>query len=143
MRGYFEIGVFQGKNCLNLGTLWRSAYQMGASGIFTIGKQYTKQKTDTYNSWKHIPLREFDDFEQFENSIPVDCTLIGIESEGERLTEFKHPQRAIYLLGAEDWGLPDTVLKQCKKTVRLDAVNNSSYNVAVAGSIVMYHRQYI
>ena len=143
MRGYFEIGVYQGKNCINLGTLWRSAYQMGASGIFTIGRQYTKQKTDTYNSWKHIPLREFDDFEQFQNSIPVDCTLIGIESEGERLTEFKHPQRAIYLLGSEDWGLPDTVLKQCKKTVSLDAVNNSSYNVAIAGSIVMYHRQFI
>jgi len=116
---------------------------MGASGIFTIGRKYTKQKTDTYNSWKHIPLREFENFEQFKTSIPFDCTLVGIETDGERLKEFKHPQRAIYLLGAEDWGLPDTVLKQCKNIISLDAVNNSSYNVAIAASIVMYHRLFI
>ena len=118
---------------------------MGASGIFTIGQQYLKhkQKTDTYNSWKHIPLREFDTFEQFKMSIPFGCKLIGVETGGERLTEFKHPQRAIYLLGTEDRGLPDSALEQCEKIISLDAVNNSSYNVAVAGSIVMYHRQYI
>jgi len=144
-RGYFEIGIYQGKHSQNLGILLRSAYQMGASGIFTIGKQYLKhkQKTDTYNSWKHIPLREFETFEQFKISIPFDCALIGIETGGERLTEFKHPQRAIYLLGTEDSGLPDSVLEQCQKIISLDAVNNNSYNVAIAGSIVMYHRQYI
>jgi len=143
MRGYFEIGIYQGKKFQNIGTLWRSAYQMGASGIFTIGKQYTKQKTDTYNSWKHIPLREFDSFEQFKLSIPFGCALIGIESGGETLSEFKHPHRAMYLLGSEDIGLPETVLNQCKNIISLDAVNNDSYNVSIAGSIVMYHRQYI
>lgn len=116
---------------------------MGASGIFTIGKQYTIQKSDTYNSWKHIPLREFEDFEQFKASIPFGCALIGIETGGEKLAEFKHPQRAIYLLGSEDWGLPEDILKQCKNIISLDSINNSSYNVAIAASLVMYQRQFI
>ena len=106
-------------------------------------KPFATKKTDSYNSWKHIPLREFDDFKQFKNSIPFDCTLIGIETDGENLTEFKHPHRAFYLLGSEDKGLPETVMKQCKNVISLDSINNNSYNAAVAGSLVMYHRQFM
>ncbi len=36
---YFEIGIFHPKTKENIGTLWRSAYQLGAAGIFTIGKR--------------------------------------------------------------------------------------------------------
>lgn len=39
MRGYFEIGVYQGLNIANLGMLWRSAHIMGANSIFTISYQ--------------------------------------------------------------------------------------------------------
>jgi len=35
--GYFEIGILHPRNSANVGTLWRSAYQLGASGIFIIG----------------------------------------------------------------------------------------------------------
>lgn len=31
-RGYFEIGVYHPKTPMNVGTLWRSAYQLGAAG---------------------------------------------------------------------------------------------------------------
>ena len=34
---YFEIGVYHPKKEVNIGTLWRTAYQLGASVIFTIG----------------------------------------------------------------------------------------------------------
>ncbi len=143
MRGYFEIGIFNGKSPANIGMLWRSAYQLGTSGIFTIGKRYTKQQTDTYNSWKHIPLREIETFEQFKASIPYDCDLIGVETGGDDLSDFKHPKRAIYILGSEDVGLPENILAECKYTISLNSVNKNSYNVAIAGSIVMYHRQFI
>ena len=36
MSGYFEIGIYNGKTEVNMGTLWRSAYQLGASGIFIV-----------------------------------------------------------------------------------------------------------
>ena len=54
MRGYFGIGIQNAKTDENIGTLWRSAFIMGASFIFTIGKRYKKQATDTPKSWKNI-----------------------------------------------------------------------------------------
>lgn len=35
-RGYFGIGIYNGKNTANIGTLWRSAAILGANFIFTI-----------------------------------------------------------------------------------------------------------
>ena len=65
MRGYFEIGIYHTKTSANVGTLWRSAYQLGAMGIFTIGKRYPKQASDTVKCFKHVPMREFVCFEDF------------------------------------------------------------------------------
>jgi rRNA methylases len=142
MRGYFEIGIYRSKTAPNLGTLWRSALQLGAAGIFVIGQRYKLQPSDVFRSWRHIPLRQFDTFEQFLDARPHDCPIVGVEMGGTTLTEYRHPQRAIYLLGAEDHGLPNRVRDQCQAIVSLEALGPLSYNVAVAGSLVMYHRQF-
>ena len=140
MRGYFEIGVWHSKNGLNLGTLWRSAMQLGASGVFVIGKRYQHQASDTPKAIRHIPLRQYRDFEGFNAARPHDSQLVMIEMGGKPLTTFKHPDRAIYLLGAEDYGIPDEIRQQAQHTVTVEATRIASYNVAVAGSIVMWHR---
>ena len=140
MRGYFEIGIYMCKNSLNYGTLWRSAYQLGASGIFLIGHRFRKQSSDTLDAHKHVPLREYENFEHFQSCRPYDSQLVTIETGGKPLVGFKHPERAIYLLGAEDNGLPTHVIEKSQHVVSIESVNNKSYNVAVAGSIVMYHR---
>ncbi len=142
MRGFFEIGIIQGKNEQNLGTLWRSANIMGCNGIFTIGKRYPKrQVTDTMQTDKHIPLREFDNFDDFYKSIPRNTELIGIElkEDAKSIFEFKHPERAIYLLGAEDAGISNDILSKCHKIIKIP-FNKNSMNVAVTGSIVIYDR---
>ncbi len=142
MRGYFEIGIYQNKTPANLGTLWRSAFQLGAAGIFTIGHRYPIQSSDTLKTHRHIPLRMFDTFEQFQDARPFNCPLIGIEMGGKALSGFKHHERAIYLLGAEDHGLPAKILEKCQHIISLESINTNSFNVAVAGSLVMYSRQF-
>lgn len=137
---YFEIGIFHTKTYQNVGTLWRSAYQLGAAGVFTIGRRYKKQCSDTYKTTRHIPLRHFETFEDFLAQRPVTALLVGIEIGGVLLSEFKHPKQVVYLLGAEDHGLPSSVVEQCDNIVSLEAIGMASYNVAVAGSIVMYNR---
>lgn len=143
-RGYFEIGIFHGKTEHNLGTLWRTAFQMGAAGIFTIGQRYRTQASDTYKTHRHIPMRQYKDFEEFQIGRPEGCPLIGIEMGGTPLCEFKHPQRAIYLLGAEDGGLPPRIQERCQGMIALPSADGrpASYNVAVAGALVMAHRNY-
>ena len=142
MRGYFEIGVYHIKTPSNLGTLWRSAYQLGAAGIFVIGSRFQKQGSDTVKAYRHIPFREYRDFAHFQDSRPYDCMLIGVETGGRPLSGYGDPERGIYLLGAEDSGLPKDIQGKCQSIISLEAVNTISYNVAVAGSLVMYHRQY-
>jgi tRNA G18 (ribose-2'-O)-methylase SpoU len=142
---YFEIGILNSKTPINIGTLWRSAYQLGASGIFTINNRWSSfnRGADTYKSYKHIPLRHYDTFDEFHRSIPYDCKLIAVEMNGTNLKDFKHPERAVYILGAEDYGLPDDVIDKCDGHVSLCSDRQNSYNVSVAGSIIGYHRVFL
>ncbi len=139
-RGFCEIGIYQPKTAENIGTLWRTAYQLGAAGIFTIGRRYERQCSDTYHSERHIPLRHYADWDAFMASRPLAASLIGVEMGGEPLAGFKHPQAAVYLLGSEDNGLPPAVLACCQRVVSIEAVRQASYNVAVAGALALYSR---
>lgn len=140
-RGYFGIGIFHGKNEENIGTLWRSANILDADFIFTIGKRYSKQCSDTMNTPKHIPLWHFDDWDDMFHHVPYNCPVVAIELDDRSipLETFVHPERCIYLLGAEDHGLPPEILDRCFATVQL--LGNRCMNVSTAGSIVMYDRK--
>lgn len=139
-KGYCAIGIFRGKTEHNIGTLWRSAYILGASYIFTVETRYKKQSSDVVRAWSRIPLFHYREFDDLLNNIPYDCRLIGVEidDKAEWLHEFEHPQRAIYLLGAEDTGLPDYIKEKCHFLIKLPG--NSSLNVGVTGSIILHDR---
>lgn len=140
INGYFAIGIYNAKTEHNIGTLWRSAYVLGASYIFTVGKRYKKQSSDVVRAWARIPYFHYDTIEDLFENIPYDCRVIAVEltENAQFLHEFDHPKRAIYLLGAEDGGLPEQILEKCHYTVKIPG--NSSLNVAVTGSIVAHDR---
>ena len=137
---YFEIGIYHPVHDENIGTVWRSAYQLGAAGIFTIGKTFSRQHSDTEDVWQHIPYRRFQSFDQFHPAIPYGCQIVGVEMGGKPLHSFQHPDRCIYLLGSESNGLPEHILERCHQVISIESINKASYNVSVAGSIVMYSR---
>lgn len=139
-RGYFGIGVYRIKNELNIGTLWRTANIFKASFIYTIGKRYKNQSSDTMKTTKHIPIYHYIDFEDFYNHIPSDCRLVGIEmaEDARNIIDYIHPERAIYLLGAEDNGLPSEIINRCHDLIMIPGAH--SLNVSTAGSIVIYDR---
>ena len=139
-RGYFGIGIYGPKMTKNIGTLWRTADIFGADFMFTIGKRYETMRSDKRKSWKHIPLFEYEDFSIFRGSLPKDSRLVGIELDehSQPLMTYKHQERAVYLLGAEDFGLPEDVIASCDDIIQLPG--DYSLNVSVAGSIVIYDR---
>jgi len=141
MRGYFGIGVYHPKASVNIGTLWRSAYIFGASFMFTIGKRYVKQASDTMCSYRHVPLFDYVSYDDFKENIPYNARLVCIENKGATrfLDKLEHPQQSIYLLGPEDSGLPDVILKK-NIVVQIKSPKDFCLNVATAGSIVMYDR---
>jgi len=139
-RGYFAIGIENAKSSCNVGTLWRSAFIFGAKFIFTIGRRIPKQASNTVKAWRHIPYFRYDTFEQFYDVLPYDCQLVGIEidTNSKPIGSFNHPQRSVYLLGAEDSGLSKLATEKTQHLVQLPG--NHCLNVSVAGSIVMYDR---
>ncbi|WP_210462188.1 RNA methyltransferase [Rufibacter roseolus] len=138
--GYFGIGIMEPKTETNVGTLWRSASIMGASFLFTIGRRYKKQSTDTGKSWKDIPLFHYADFDDFYQHLPYSCQLVGVELDPKAVPveQFQHPERCIYLLGSEDHGLSNAVRARCHYLVQLPGT--SSMNVASAGTVILYDR---
>lgn len=138
-RGYFGIGIFQAKHEENVGSLWRSASVFGASLMFTIGRRYKVQASDTNKSYKHIPLFNFTSLEDLLSHTPYGCRIICVENSKNAwpIKNFVHPERAIYLLGSEDNGLPKNILDKYPSVVLPGEV---CMNVANCGSIVMFDR---
>jgi tRNA (guanosine-2'-O-)-methyltransferase len=139
-RGYFGIGIENSKNKINYGTLFRSAKILGANFIFTVGKRFEIQTSDTIKSHRHMPLFEYDSFNDFYKNIPYNCKLIGIEmlTKAKTLKKYIHPERAIYLLGHESLGLSKQAIEKCHDFIKLPG--EFSLNVSVAGSIIIYDR---
>lgn len=138
--GYFGIGVERMKKEVNYGSLFRTAQIFEAAFIFLIGKRFKHQSSDTAKSWRHMPLYEYTDFEDFNNHRPYSGKLIGVELDHKAtpIKEYKHPKQALYLLGAEDGGLSKEALKHCQDLMVLPG--ERSLNVSVCGSIVLYDR---
>lgn len=139
-QGYFGIGIYNGKTPENLGVLWRSAQNMGASFIYTIGNRYAKQACDTHKAVGAMPYFHYDTFEEFYKHLPKSAVLVGIELDDNAipLETFQHPKRCVYLLGAEDHGLSKEAIEKSHFLVKFKST--LSLNVAVAGSIIMYDR---
>lgn len=137
--GYFGIGIVAGKTPENLGTLWRSAWQLGAAFIFTVGARYRPHSTDTTHTWRRIPLLQLATIEELRSQL-YDCRFVGVEMGGVPLSAYSHPSRCAYLLGAEDNGLSRAARALCVEQVSIPAVRMASYNVAMAGTVVMYDR---
>ena len=142
-RGFFGVAIFDAKHEANVGALWRSASVFGASFIATVGaKRYKSMRSDTMKSHRHIPLFHFNNIEDLKEHLPNGCRLIGVEltNDSVQLQKFTHPERALYLLGAEDHGLPFYILQQTNEVVKISTPLNISLNVSVAGSIICYDR---
>jgi tRNA G18 (ribose-2'-O)-methylase SpoU len=139
-QGFFGIGIVNNSDELNIGTLWRSAYILGASFIFTVDRKYQPRGSDVTRAWIRIPLYHYRDIDELKSHLPRAAPLIGVElcDDAVPLASFTHPDRAVYLLGNEQIGLSRRIIAECHALVSLPG--HFSLNVAVAGSIVMYDR---
>ena len=137
---HFGIGILNSTDETNIGGLWRSAYILGASFIFTVNKQYQPQSSDVVKAWTKIPLYHYKDIDDLKSHLPFSTRLIGVEmtDDASPLHEYQHPSRAVYLLGSEGRGLTKTALRSCHEVIFLPG--HFSLNVATTRGIVLYDR---
>lgn len=140
-RGFFGIGIWHGKHAENQGTLWRSAYAFGANFIFTVGARFKYQASDTVQAHRHLPMTCYRDIDDLLEHLPHSCPLVGIELSEQAISLHELPQleRCCYLLGAEDHGLPASIMQRCHYVAQITGAK-SCLNVAVAGAIIMHDR---
>lgn len=140
-RGYFAIGVYHPKFETNIGQLWRHAWLYGAAYLFTVGARYHRQPTDTVEATRSIPLFNYANLFSMTSQAPSGCAIVAVELHdcATPLPEFEHPDRAVYVLGAEDHGLPDEWMRG-RRIVSIPMPRSQSMNVATAGTVVLYDR---
>ena len=140
MRGYFAIGVERLSKPMNAGNLFRSAHAFGASFVFTIDSKNISEsvKSDTSKSLNHLPVYSYENSAEF--SLPSNCALVGVEfiDDADTLPSFKHPKRAVYVLGPEKGVLSSELISRCDFVVKIPT--KFCVNVAMAGAIIMYDR---
>lgn len=141
MRGYFGIGVEGISKPMNVGNLLRSAHSFGASFFFTISPVvdvYAMGASDTSGAFDHIPFYNFQ--KPADLLLPEQTSLVAVEflKDSIDLPSFRHPQRAVYVLGPERGNVSDELLARCDFTIKIPM--KFCVNVGVAGALVMYDR---
>src|ERR1700722_7603821 len=114
MRGYAAIALDNVKDKNNVGSALRACDVYGAAMLVTSGRRYRGgSMTDTLKSYQHLPLVEV---EVVFDSIPYDCIPVAVDlvPDAESLVNFKHPERAFYIFGAEDNTLGKRITDRCK-----------------------------
>ena len=84
-----------------------------------------------------MPLLQVDDIMK---CVPYDCVPVAVDlvDGAEDLREFKHPERAYYIFGAENQTLGDEVLRHCKHKVFIPTKH--CMNLASTVNVVLYDR---
>ena len=124
------IGIYGAENARNASMLLRSAFLLGADAVFTVCKKFKQKKSswgpgDTLGASGQLNTMHCTDIDDMIASLPADAAIVGVEKGGVPLRSFAHPLRAIYLLGAENAGLPPEVLARCQHVVELETVRGS------------------
>lgn len=143
IRGFYGIGVYNPKHSVNGNVLYRSAFNFNAAFVFTVGCRYKSSAADTTKTYRHIPLFHYASIDDFLVSKPKESVLVGVElSYRSRKLDhnYVHPERAVYLLGSEDYGVPDLILEKCDHVLQIPCASKESLNLGVAGSILMWDR---
>lgn len=137
MRGYAAVGLDNPKDSVNVGSALRAAGVYGAVFVAASGKRYGSGPTDTMKHYRHLPLLRPVDVLDL---LPYDCVPVAVDliDGATPLNEYKHPERAYYIFGAEDATLGKRVLSRCRDVVYVPTTG--CMNLAATVNVVLYDR---
>lgn len=136
-RGFAAIGLDNPKSNVNVGSTLRAAKCYDASLVVTSGERYSRAATDTEAAYRQIPLIRTEDV---FDAIPFDCVPVAVDLiEGAiPLNEYKHPERAFYIFGAEDNTLGARITNRCRDIVYVPTT--TCMNLAATVNVILYDR---
>lgn len=137
MRGFAAVGLDHPKYKDNIGGVVRACGNYGAPLLVVAGTRFQKQSTDTMKMHRHMPVLQVDDL---RTAIPYDCVPVAVEllQGAVSLPEYRHPERAFYIFGAEDATLERRITDWCRDIVYIPT--NQCMNLAATVNVVLYDR---
>jgi len=137
MRGYAAIGLDNPKNGINVGSALRACGNYGVKLLAQAGNRCRPKLTDTHGVHLQIPYLVV---EELHSVIPFNCVPVAVDLiEGaQSIVEYKHPERAFYVFGAEDATLGRRTLSWCRDVIYIPT--NGCMNLAATINVVLYSR---
>ncbi len=135
-----SIGLIDPKSPSNVGAVMRAAGCYLANEVRYTGVRFAraaKYHTDTQNRARQIPLLQVDDI---LTSLAETMSIVCVELvEGAALlTQFEHPQNALYVFGPEDGSIPQAVIDRADSVVYVPT--DGCMNLAATVNVVLYDR---
>jgi len=141
MRGHYGIAMAHPTHEENIGAVARATGCFDADYMALIGREYSDHPASVGHE-RHTPIWQFPDFNHLVKSLPYDTEIVAVDVDDDAtdITQFEHPQRALYVLGQEGPGFEKhrEVLSAADRTVYIES--EYCLNVAVAGNVVLQDR---
>ncbi len=139
-RSYCAIGLSNPKSPGNVGSVVRACGCFDADHIYYTGTRYDRAQpfyTDTANRRDEIPLTRVDDL-LLATTGTLKVVCIELCENAIPLTEFQHPDRALYVFGPEDYSLSQETIDASDHVVFIPT--NGCLNLSASVNVVLYDR---
>lgn len=140
-RGFSVIALDNPKNSINVGSAIRAGYVYNSSMLVVGGKRPLQKRgripSDPQHGYRHMPVIYTDDV---FDAIPFDCIPVAVDllPGAIPLHQYKHPERAFYIFGAEDATLGKRITDRCRDKIVIPT--NGCMNLAATVNVVLYDR---
>jgi len=138
-RGFACIALDSPKFPENVGAVLRAAhcYRVAQVNLARCRAVDLENHMNTPMAHRHTPVFMTSDPLEY---LPHDCQVVAVDlvNRAEPLTTFKHPQRAMYVFGAEDATLGQGILKRAQRHVYVPT--QGCMNLAATVNVVLYDR---
>lgn len=135
-----SIGLTNPKNSSNVGAVMRAAGCFRVDAVFYTGARYDRAEkfnTDTKDAVQNIPLAKVDDLlDGILKEVKIVC--VELAEWATPLSEYQHPENAIYIFGPEDGTIKQEVIDRADAVVYIPTVG--CMNLAATVNVVLYDR---
>ena len=138
----FAVAAFDITKEHNVGSLVRTAHAVAAEEVVLVGEREwnveAARTSELFTTVVHLP--DLDAFRHHITAARWNLVAVELDDRAVNLFEAEYPVRPCFLLGAELGGVPAELLAAANLVVQIPQWGLvPSLNLAVAGSIVLYH----
>jgi len=138
LRTGLSIAVVRAKNPFNIGAIIRVAHSFLVKEIFLIGTEPFYEKA-AMGMQKYETIVECPDEASFLEQVR-DRPIVGVERDHATgpLWTVPLPDEMVFLFGSEDFGIPDSLLRECQSVASIPMYGiNHSFPLTVAVGITL------